>query len=83
MALDAILNKLHITNLQILSKRRPPGNIIADYLQKSKLKGKKERKTIKPFLQAFSGDFREFSLNCLIYRTLTDHIQINYVLLQI
>ena len=30
----------------------------------------------KSFLQAFTGNFRQISLNFVIYRTLIDHTQI-------
>ena len=66
-----MLCNLRNTNSQILLTKTPPGNPINDYYQKKE----KERK--KKFLQAFTRNLRWIFLICVIYRTLTDHAQID------
>ena len=47
LALDSIFKKMQITNLQTLPKKTPPGIIITDYYQKTKIKRKREREREK------------------------------------
>ena len=69
-----MLCNLQNTNSQILLKKTPPGNPITDYYQK---KRKRKKKKFKTFLQAFTRNLSWIFLSCVIYRTSTDHAQID------
>ena len=70
-----MLCNLQNTNSQILLTKTPPGNPVTDYFQKQKRKRKKKK--IKTFLQAFNRNLSWIFLSCVIYRTSTDHAQID------
>ena len=71
-----MLCNLQNTNSQILLTKTPPGNPITDYYQKNK-KIKKKEKKFKTFLQACTRNLSWIFLSCVIYRTSTDHAQID------
>ena len=50
-----------------------PYNPITDYYQKKK----ERKKNFKTFLQAFTRNLSWIFLSCVIYRTSTDHAQID------
>ena len=70
-----MLCNLQNTNSQILLTKTPPGNPITDYYQKKKRKTKKKK--FKTFLQAFTRNLSWIFLSCVIYRTSTEHAQID------
>ena len=70
-----MLCNLQNTNSQILLTKTPPGNPVTDYYQKKKEKERKKK--IKTFLQAFTRNLSWIFLSCVIYRTSTDHAQID------
>ena len=72
-----MLCNLQNTNSQILLTKTPPGNLITDYYPKKKRK-RKEKK-VKTFLQALTRNLSWIFLSCVIYRTSTDHTQIDKV----
>ena len=69
-----MLCNLQNMNSQTLLTKASPGNPITDYYQK---KRKRKKKKFKTFLQAFSRNLSWVFLSCVIYRTSTDHAQID------
>ena len=69
-----MLCNLQNTNSQILLTKTPPGNPVTNYYQKKRKRKKKEFKTL---LQAFTRNLSWIFLSCVIYRTSTDHAQID------
>ena len=71
-----MLCNLQNMNSQTLLTKAPPGNPITDYYQKER---KRKKKKFKTFLQAFTRNLSWIFLSCVIYRTSTDHAQIDQV----